>query len=182
MALQGLEDKSQVLTASVFWNFTWKDEIFRWDHYLEYKNISRLTVKASDVWVPEIYIVNSIKDMPIRSNGDNKEYVIVKSNGYVTWFPAKELQTSCSVDVSKYPFDTQACSIIMESWYHDNKSFFLHTIGSGIDLSGVHFVENGEWDILNLSAYPYQNRDYADNASAYSFYNRRSSGIFYKYK
>ncbi|VDI19223.1 Hypothetical predicted protein [Mytilus galloprovincialis] len=168
MALQGLEDKSQVLTVSVFWYFTWKDEIFGWDHYLEYKNISRLTVKASDVWVPEIYIVNDIKDMPIRSYGDNKEYVIVKSNGYMTWFPAKELQTSCSVDVTKYPFDTQACSIRMEAWYHDNKSFFLNTIGSGIEISEVHFVENGEWEILNLSSYPYQNTDYADNSSAYS--------------
>ena len=35
-------------------------------------------------------------------------------------------------------------------------------------MSEVHFVENGEWDILNLSSYPYQNTDYADNSSAYS--------------
>ncbi|VDI76885.1 Hypothetical predicted protein [Mytilus galloprovincialis] len=168
MALQGLEYKTQILTASVFWIFTWKDEIFRWDHYLEYKNISRLTVKASDVWVPEVYIVNDVRKMPIRNTGDNEEYVIVKSNGYMTWFPAKELQTSCAVDVSKYPFDTQACTIRMEAWYHDNKSFVLNTIGSGIETSDAHFVENGEWDILNLSAYPFQYQDYADNSSAYS--------------
>ncbi|CAG2200350.1 unnamed protein product [Mytilus edulis] len=173
MALQGLEYKTQILTASVFWIFTWKDEIFRWDHYLEYKNISRLTVKASDVWVPEVFIVNDVRKMPIRNTGDNEEYVIVKSNGYMTWFPAKELQTSCAVDVSKYPFDTQACTIRMEAWYHDNKSFVLNTIGSGIETSDAHFVENGEWDILNLSANPFQYQDYADNSSAYS-------GIHYK--
>ncbi|XP_052081227.1 neuronal acetylcholine receptor subunit alpha-6-like [Mytilus californianus] len=164
MALQGLEDKSQLLRASYFWYFTWKDEIFRWDHYFEYKNISRLTVKASDVWVPELYIVNDVRDMRI-STGDNKEYVIVKSNGNMTWFPAKELQTSCAVDVSKYPFDTQTCKIRMEAWYHDNTSFVLNRFGSGIETSEVHFVENGEWEILNLSAYPFQYRDYA---SAYS--------------
>ena len=168
MALQGLDDKSQVLTSSVFWYFTWKDEIFKWDQYLEYKNIPRRTVKVSDVWVTEIYIVNDVRDMRIRSTGENKEYVIVRSNGYMTWFPAKELQTSCAVDVSKYPFDTQACSITMKAWYHDNKSFFLNTIGSGIEISQVHFVENGEWEILNLSAYPFQYHDYADNSSAYS--------------
>ncbi|CAC5381616.1 unnamed protein product [Mytilus coruscus] len=168
MALQGLEDKSQILTASVFWYFTWKDEIFRWDHYLEYKNITKLIVKVSDVWVPEIYIVNDVRDMSIRSTGNNIEYVIVRSNGYMAWFPAKELQTSCAVDVSKYPFDTQACTIRMETWYHDNKSFILNTIGSGIEKSEVHFVENGEWDILNLSANPFQYQDYWDNSSAYS--------------
>ena len=65
MALQGLKDNPQVLTVSVFWYFTWKNEIFKWDQYLEYKNISRLTVKVSDVWVPEIYIVNDVRDMPI---------------------------------------------------------------------------------------------------------------------
>ncbi|XP_063420744.1 neuronal acetylcholine receptor subunit alpha-6-like [Mytilus trossulus] len=168
MALQGLEYKTQILTASVFWYFTWKDEIFRWDHKLEYKNISRLTVKASDVWVPEVYIVNDISKMPIGSTGYNKEYVVVKSNGYMTWFPAKELQTSCAVDVSKYPFDTQACTIRMEAWYHDNKSFVLNTIGSGIETSDAHFVKNGEWEILNLSANPFQYQDYVDNSSAYS--------------
>ncbi|VDI19224.1 Hypothetical predicted protein [Mytilus galloprovincialis] len=169
MALQGLEDKSQVLTASVFWYFTWKDEIFRWDHNIEYKNISRLTVKVSDVWVPEIYIVNDVRDMPIRGSGYNKDYVIVRSNGYMTWFPAKELQTSCAIDITKYPFDTQACKIRMETWYHDNTSFVLNTIGLGIGLSEVHYVENGEWDILNLSAYPFEyQEDFADNSSAYS--------------
>ncbi|XP_063420747.1 neuronal acetylcholine receptor subunit alpha-6-like [Mytilus trossulus] len=169
MALQGLDDKSQVLTASVFWYFTWKDEIFRWDNNTEYKNISRLTVKVSDVWVPEIYIVNDVRDMPIRSSGYNKDYVIVRSNGYMTWFPAKELQTSCAIDITKYPFDTQTCKIRMETWYHDNTSFVLNTIGSGIGLSEIHFVENGEWDILNLSAYPFEyQEDFADNSSAYS--------------
>ncbi|VDI76886.1 Hypothetical predicted protein [Mytilus galloprovincialis] len=168
MALQGLDDKSQVLTASVFWYFTWKDEIFRWDHNIEYKNISKLTVKVRDVWVPEIYIVNDVRDMSIRSSGYNKDYVIVRSNGNMTWFPAKELQTSCVVDVSKYPFDTQECSIKMEAWYHDNTSFVLNTIGSGIDMSEVHFVQNGEWEIVNLSSNPFQYQDYADNSSAYS--------------
>ncbi|XP_063420743.1 neuronal acetylcholine receptor subunit alpha-6-like [Mytilus trossulus] len=166
MALQGLDDKSQVLTASVFWYFTWKDEIFRWDHNIDYKNISRLTVKVSDVWVPEVYIVNDVRDMPIT--GVNREYVIVRSNGKMTWFPAKELQTSCAVDVSKYPLDTQECIIKMEAWYHDNTSFVLNTIGSGIDMSEVHFIQNGEWDILNLSANSFQYQDYADNSFAYS--------------
>ena len=169
MALQGLDDKSQVLTASVFWYFTWKDEIFRWDHNIEYKNISRLTVKVSDVWVPELYIVNDVRAMPIRSSEYNKDYVIVRSNGYMTWFPARELQTPSAIDVTNYPFDTQACKIRMETWYHDNTSFVLNTIGSGIGISDVHFVENGEWDILNLSAYPFQYQDdFADNSSAYS--------------
>ncbi|VDI12667.1 Hypothetical predicted protein [Mytilus galloprovincialis] len=169
MALQGLDDKSQVLTASVFWYFTWKDEIFRWDHNIEYKNISRLTVKVSDVWVPELYIVNDVRAMPIRSSEYNKDYVIVRSNGYMTWFPARELQTPSGIDVTNYPFDTQACKIRMETWYHDNTSFVLNTIGSGIGISDVHFVENGEWDILNLSAYPFQYQDdFADNSSAYS--------------
>ncbi|CAC5381619.1 unnamed protein product [Mytilus coruscus] len=49
------------------------------------------------------------------------------------------------------------------------QKFVLKTIGLGIEISEVHFVENGEWDILNLLANPFQYQDnYADSSSAYS--------------
>ena len=61
----------------------------------------------------------------------------------------------------------------MVAQYHDNTSVVLNSIWSGLEISDVHFVANGEWDILNLSANPFQYKvNYTDSSSTYS-------GIYY---
>jgi hypothetical protein len=55
----------------------------------------------------------------------------------------------------------------MESWYRDSNDFVLKSNVPGIEKSEYHFVENGEWEISNLSSCPYRFMDY-DNASVYT--------------
>ncbi|VDI12666.1 Hypothetical predicted protein, partial [Mytilus galloprovincialis] len=152
MALQGLDDKSQVLTSSVFWYFTWKDEIFKWDQSTE-ENKDTMIIMWRKTWILlQILLASFLKTFKIVMGGQEPVCYTNKSKCFKVRFLLVLDNDKCYLDVSKYPFDTQACSITMEAWYHDNKSFFLNTIGSGIEISDVHFVENGEWDILNLSA------------------------------
>jgi hypothetical protein len=40
----------------------------------------------------------------------------------------------------------------MESWYRDSNDFVLKSSVPGIKKSEYHFVENGEWEISNLSS------------------------------
>ena len=40
----------------------------------------------------------------------------LNSEGYVAWFAPLELATSCLIDITFYPFDTQDCKFIIESW------------------------------------------------------------------
>jgi hypothetical protein len=55
----------------------------------------------------------------------------------------------------------------MESWYRDSNDFVLKSNVQGIEKSEYHFVENGEWEISNLSSCPYRFMDF-DNASFYT--------------
>jgi len=165
MDLQGLDEKSQILTTSVFWQLTWRDEILKWND-TKYKDIKRMTLKVKDVWVPDLFIVNAVNDMHMSKPKDN-DYVEVMFDGHIRWFPANHLITSCAVDLSAFPFDVQICSIKMESWYHDYNDFVLKSNVPGIKISEYHFVENGEWEIANLSSCPYRFMDF-DNASFYT--------------
>lgn len=165
MALQGLDEKNQILTTSVFWHLTWRDDILKWND-TKYKDIKRMTLKVKDVWVPDLFIVNAVNDMHMSKPKDS-DYVDVMFDGHIKWFPANHLITSCAVDLSAFPFDVQICSIKMESWYRDSNDFVLKSSVTGIKKSEYHFVENGEWEISNLSSCPYRFMDF-DNASVYT--------------
>lgn len=166
MALGGLDEKHQILSMSVFWVIRWQDVIFKWD-ITKYKNVKEMTVKVRDLWVPDVFVVNALKDMRV-SRLDENEYVNALSDGHMTWYPSTELMTSCSVDISKYPFDIQVCNIRIESWYHNSKDFVLKPGNPGIDFSESHFLENGEWKVTNLTSFAYNYTDYLDNTTFYT--------------
>lgn len=44
---------------------------------------------------------------------------IVSSDGSVSWKPPVSLSIICPVDLTYFPFDTQTCTISMESWLYD---------------------------------------------------------------
>ena len=57
------------------------------------------------------------------------------------------MQTSCEVDVTYFPFDSQACYILIESWSYDGASVKLKNTTDGIQLDKYH--ENGQWELYH---------------------------------
>ena len=48
--------------------------------------------------------------------------MVVYQDGSVLWIPHRIYYSSCSVDVTNYPFDTQTCRMTFGSWaYHGNE-------------------------------------------------------------
>lgn len=166
MALQNLDEQSQVLSTSAFFMIEWDDFMFTWNESTV-NNVDRMTVRVKDLWVPDVFVVNSVNDMRV-SHFEENEYVNVLSSGHMTWYPSCELMTSCSVDISRYPFDVQICSIRIESWYHDGRDFTFKPGNPGIDYSSSHFTENGEWLITNMTSYSYRYSHYVDNNIFYT--------------
>jgi len=44
--------------------------------------------------------------------------VVVESDGNVTWAPAMNFRTSCTLDLTHFPFDEHRCSIVIITWTH----------------------------------------------------------------
>lgn len=152
MSVIGLDEKYQIFKASIFWAFLWQDEMLKWKDKI-FSNVTDIVIKTDNIWVPELFLVNSITDMRLRSY-DQNDYVNVASDGLVRWYPVMELRTSCAVDLTVYPFDTQTCTVSLETWYHDRRYLILHASADGLARSPSHFMENGEWEILNITARP----------------------------
>jgi len=63
--------------------------------------------------------------MTIRHSADMrlKEYrdamAVIDSEGTVLWIPPALFRSSCSIDITQFPFDVQTCQLKFGSWTYD---------------------------------------------------------------
>ena len=79
---------------------------------------------------------------------------VVTSEGGVSWFPHTIFQSSCSVDVTNFPYDDQQCHMWFGSWTHPRSEVDLEMgYPTGIDLSTFQsdHRDSCAWEILNVT-------------------------------
>lgn len=98
---------------------------------------------------------------------------IVKSSGTVSWTPPASYKSSCTMDVTFFPFDRQNCSMKFGSWTYDGTMVDLILINENVDRKD--FFDNGEWEILNAKGMKGNRREgfYSYPFVTYSFVLRR---------
>ncbi|NWU96316.1 ACHA2 protein, partial [Upupa epops] len=72
------------------------------------------------------------------------------SSGRVKWVPPAIYKSSCSIDVTFFPFDQQNCKMKFGSWSYDKAKIDLENMDSHVDLKD--YWESGEWAIINAVA------------------------------
>lgn len=82
-----------------------------------------------------------------------KSNVLIYPNGEVLWVPPAIYQSSCTIDVTYFPFDQQTCIMKFGSWTFngDQVSLALYNDKSFVDLSD--YWKSGTWDIISVPAY-----------------------------
>ncbi|XP_019632800.1 PREDICTED: uncharacterized protein LOC109476291 [Branchiostoma belcheri] len=103
-----LEEKKELLVASLVIDFTWQDSRLSWDPKY-YHNISSFSVPGSSIWTPTLTLKRNAdplyqglpKDAPVR----------VKTDGQITWRVETLTTTVCDADPFYFPADTMECTI-----------------------------------------------------------------------
>ncbi|XP_029300707.1 neuronal acetylcholine receptor subunit alpha-4-like [Cottoperca gobio] len=67
--------------------------------------------------------------------------------GRVRWVPPAIYKSSCSIDVTFFPFDQQSCKMKFGSWTYDRAKIDLEPFENAVDLKD--YWESGEWAIVN---------------------------------
>lgn len=82
--------------------------------------------------------------------GFDKRYrVIVRHDGHITWVPGFNFQTHCLLNLRKFPFDRQECSITFSGWLYGRLEVDLEHL---LDRVLLHrYDDNGEWKIDHTS-------------------------------
>lgn len=68
-------------------------------------------------------------------------------DGRIKWMPPAIYKSSCSIDVTFFPFDQQSCKMKFGSWTYDRAKIDLINMASDVDQ--MDYWESGEWVIVN---------------------------------
>ncbi|NXC40494.1 ACHA5 protein, partial [Penelope pileata] len=74
---------------------------------------------------------------------------VVKYDGTIAWTPPANYKSSCTIDVTFFPFDLQNCSMKFGSWTYDGSQVDL--ILEDYDVDKRDFFDNGEWEIVTAT-------------------------------
>ncbi|NXM66084.1 ACHA2 protein, partial [Serilophus lunatus] len=120
----------------------WSDYKLRWDP-LEFDNVTSIRVPAEMIWIPDIVLSNN-------ADGEFAVTHMTKAQlswtGRVQWVPPAIYKSSCSIDVTFFPFDQQSCHMKFGSWTYDKANIDLENMEHHVDLTD--YWESGEWAII----------------------------------
>ncbi|OWF39438.1 Acetylcholine receptor subunit alpha-type unc-38 [Mizuhopecten yessoensis] len=135
------------LTATAYLELKWTDEHMIWSS-TKFNGVNILYIPQNDIWKPDIALSNGFNSK--TQLGDDLILVIVESSGELTWFPYEVLTTTCYIDVSNFPFDTQTCDIAFDVWVSPESAVNVEVGDQGINLESCY--DNEEWEILSTSS------------------------------
>ncbi|KAM9507648.1 neuronal acetylcholine receptor subunit beta-3 isoform 2-T2 [Guaruba guarouba] len=167
--LVDVDEKNQLMTTNVWLKQEWIDHKLSWNPE-EYGGITAIRVPSESLWLPDIVLFENADG---RFEGSLMTKAIVKYNGLVIWTPPASYKSSCTMDVTFFPFDRQNCSMKFGSWTYDGNMVDLILVDENVDRKD--FFDNGEWEILNAKGMKGNRKDglYSYPFVTYSFVLRR---------
>ncbi|GFN98824.1 acetylcholine receptor subunit alpha-like [Plakobranchus ocellatus] len=103
-----INDVVQSFHCNGFLGLRWYDELITWDP-AEYGGEIVINPKVQDVFRPRMVMLNTLEDRDLFE--DDYAPLSVYADGLTTWAPGSIFIASCKLDLTKYPFDEQTCSI-----------------------------------------------------------------------
>ncbi|XP_060592924.1 neuronal acetylcholine receptor subunit alpha-7-like [Ruditapes philippinarum] len=140
-----VDEKNQIIHTNIWLQMKWRAANLMWDPY-EYGGIEAIPVPAKLIWTPDILLYNSADD---KFDGTYHSNVVVRSDGSCLWVPPGMLRSTCSIDITWFPFDDQHCDLKFGSWTYDGRMLDLQMEdpnGGSI----LEFRRNGEWELIGV--------------------------------
>nr|XP_022332567.1 neuronal acetylcholine receptor subunit alpha-10-like [Crassostrea virginica] len=141
-----LDEPQQILRANVWVRLKWQDCRLTWTPS-SYGNIGNFIVPYKYIWIPDLTLYDSVSSEFVGL----KEYrPNIYPDGTVYYNFPSVLESICTVDVERFPYDEQTCKMLFGSWaYHGNDMDLQYKKPEG-DLSSA--VTNVEWTYISLKA------------------------------
>ncbi|XP_076722974.1 LOW QUALITY PROTEIN: neuronal acetylcholine receptor subunit alpha-2-like [Callospermophilus lateralis] len=140
-----VDEKNQMMTTNVWLRQEWRHYKLCWN-LADFGNITSLRVPSEMIWIPDV----------VLSNNADGEFVVTHlttahlfSTGTVHWVPPDIYKSSCSIDLTFFPFDQQNCKMKSGSWTYDKTKIDLEPMEQTVDLKD--YWESGEWAIINAT-------------------------------
>jgi len=111
----------------------------------DYNNLEIIRIPASFAFEHDIKLLNNADE---RLEYKREALLVIYSSGDVLWIPRSIFSSTCHIDLKRFPFDRQNCSISFGSWAYDSSLIDLDFADSEkIDLND--YETSKEWNIQN---------------------------------
>lgn len=144
LAINKLDEVAETMKTTGFLVIEWKDEFLQWDP-ADYGGIDLYHFPQEDVWKPDVALKNSAEKY--KSLGLTSLNVQVDNYGAVFWNPFEVFESTCSIDITYFPFDTQICKLNFVAWSYSAKEVAMEGGSRSIGLG--QFSPNSEWDLID---------------------------------
>uniref|UniRef100_A0AC35TY27 Neur_chan_LBD domain-containing protein n=1 Tax=Rhabditophanes sp. KR3021 TaxID=114890 RepID=A0AC35TY27_9BILA len=143
--LTEIKENQQLASFVISHYQKWQDPKLTWDPS-EYGNIKQLVMPQSALWVPKLFIYNSMdtKDMLTENKYDAR----VKHTGHVKLNIPQFVTCICRLSIELFPFDTNHCSIAIASPLLNSNEMKINATQPPLD---TYFSGNAEWFLLGVT-------------------------------
>ncbi|XP_062585322.1 acetylcholine receptor subunit beta-like 1 [Saccostrea cucullata] len=138
--LHDFSERTGLFAARLTFMITWKDERLSWNPGTN-NGITEIYFTQSSIWVPYLILTNAYSNY--HGFGSDKLLVAVSPSGVVRWNFLELLESTCSVDITNFPYDKQRCEM---------NFLFLGYTASQVDFANCSLTmgsaqKNSLWDI-----------------------------------
>ncbi|XP_053388052.1 neuronal acetylcholine receptor subunit alpha-2-like [Mercenaria mercenaria] len=147
ISITQFDEQEESLTTAGYLSVSWTDEMLTWTPSA-HNDIKRIIIPQDDIWKPDISLRNSFNSF--KGLGSSYFNAWVQDSGVVQWEPFQVLKSTCSVDITYFPYDSQSCTMKFIAWsYTETEINFLQE-SSGIEKTD--YSESSTWNLVSSSA------------------------------
>nr|XP_002716533.1 5-hydroxytryptamine receptor 3C-like [Oryctolagus cuniculus] len=148
-AILEVDAQLQLLTSFLWIDLTWDNPSISWNPE-ECLGINELSVSAEHLWLPDIFILESM-NVNLTPSGFT---TFISSEGRVKYSMPMRVTSICNLDIFYFPFDQQNCTLTFCSFLYTVDSMLLgmdKEVWEITNLSRKVIWTRGEWELLSIN-------------------------------
>ncbi|XP_031421640.2 5-hydroxytryptamine receptor 3A-like [Clupea harengus] len=129
----------------------WENELISWDP-ADFCGIQEVTIPRELLWKPDLIIYETME----KNEASGSPYLMVRHDGRVIMDNNLKLVSTCSIDIHKFPFDTQNCNLTFSSSIYTDQEIQLVPLSNSSLVtknSREIMLTHGEWEFMNVSVH-----------------------------
>ena len=154
VSVRNINDAQQTMTSIVSIEITWHDKALSWNTS-DHDGVRVVEMPVDSIWVPHVYISNSLDTKSLLAD---VLIVNVYHDGTVQKYLDRIVETTCVMDLEKYPYDTQNCPLLFHHLHPPSsmelcvESFFLKTSTSkSLSFSSEWYLDTRKVEMVFVS-------------------------------
>ncbi|KAL4222925.1 hypothetical protein ACF0H5_018965 [Mactra antiquata] len=144
LSILEFDEVKGILHINAYLELSWTDQRLSWNG-TSYNGLDSIIVESNKVWTPMIVHLNTVEKTEKIGSDDPWQFIRINSTGKTFYYPGGLFSSSCTADVTYYPYDTHICSVNLAPWGLISSE--LQLIPSRKEILTDYYSSNGMWNL-----------------------------------